>query len=460
MAVEARATEDRWTSTQRTVAVASVVVGVVLRWWALGSARLSFDEAFTGAYADLPLGQIPGALRANDSHPPLDYVLRHWVSGQHSEFWLRAPSAVFATAALVVVAWWMRRRGWFGVAVVVLFALAPFQLLYGRQARMYALMCLIGVLLAVIAERWLKGQGERRLAVAVAALLVVACLDHAGGLLLAGGVFLVPGLRRDRAAWEWRGAVVGAVAVWAVLWGPSFLEQADGGHGLWIPHTDLTSADGLVNGMVSLLEGTFGLVTALTLLGGAALLATRPRLARIWGALFLVPLALVVLAGLRYRIVIPRTLAGSSWAVPVAWAAAGEWVLRRSRPIAAVLVAVMALLWVRSLPTAMGFDEGTGTPALAARDAVQPGDGLLVHPNWLWPLAWWNLDTDRGSDLPPAMADVDGWYWVRPGAEPTGRTWVLEPISYHLDTSRWPSCAPFEQVGDEWELGCVVTGGS
>ncbi len=289
MAVETQVTEDRWTSTQRAVVAASVVVGVVLRWWALGSARLSFDEAFTAAYADLPLSDIPDALRGHDSHPPLDYLLRHWLAGLHSEFWLRAPSAVFATAALVVVAWWMRRRSWFGVAVVVLFAVAPFQVLYGRQARMYALMCLLGVVLAVISERWLDGRGERRLAMAMAVVVVLACLDHAGGLLLAAGVLVVPGLRRDRASWEWRGAVVAALAAWALLWAPSFLDQADGNSALWIPHTDLSSADGLVNGLVSLLEGTFGLVTVLTLLGGAALLAVRPRLARLWGALFSSP---------------------------------------------------------------------------------------------------------------------------------------------------------------------------
>jgi hypothetical protein len=118
------------------------------------------------------------------------------------------------------------------------------------------------------------------------------------------------------------------------------------------------------------------------------------------------------------------------------------------------------VLWVRSLSTALTYDEGTGTAAVAAREMVQPGDGLLVHPNWLWPLAWWNLETDRGGAPPPAMADVDGWYWVRPGAAATGTTWVLHPRAYAFDTGRWPSCGPTEELGDGWLVDCVVTGGS
>ena len=153
-----------------------------------------------------------------------------------------------------------------------------------------------------------------------------------------------------------------ALLAWAVLWAPAFFDQAQGDHALWIPHTDPSSTDGLVNGMVSLLESTYGLVTAMTFLGGAALFVTRPRLARVWGALFLVPFALVVIAGFKYRIVIPRTLAASSWAVPVAWAAAGEWVVRRSRPIAAVLAIVMSLLCVPPVVDVAELRRGHGHP--------------------------------------------------------------------------------------------------
>ncbi len=460
MAVVAEVGQERWSTSQRGVALVAVGVGLVARWWSLGGSGVSFDEAFTAAYSSLPIGDIPGALRANDSHPPLDYLLRHLVAGAHSEFWLRAPSAVFSGAALVVVALWMRRRGWFGVGVVALFAVSPFQLLYGRQARMYALLTLIGVLLAVLTERWLAGDRRARIAVAVGALLLVACLDHAGGLLLAAGVFTVPGLSRERSAWWWRAAPVAAVAVWVGLWSSSFLDQASRNTGLWIPRSTPDSLDGAVNGMVSLLEGTRWTVTLLTVGGGVALYVAHRRLGRVWLSLFAVPFAVMALAGLHYHVVLPRTLAASAWAIPVAWAALVEWTVRRWVPIGVVLAGILAVIVLRSVPTAIRFDEGYERPVATAVAQVQPGDGLLVHPYWLWPLAWWNDTPGRGDAPPPAMEGVDGRYWLWPGAQPTGRTWVVEPKVYRLDTSRWQMCSEWQELSDEWELGCVVTGGS
>ena len=215
MAVSVQVDHERWTTAQRWSAGVSILVGVVARWWALGAAGLSFDEAFTAAYSRLPLHEIPGALRQADSHPPLDYVLRHPLVDAHSELLLRAPSAVFSIAALVLVAGWMSRRSWFGVGVVAIFALDPFLVLYGRQARMYALMTLLGVGVAILSERWSRGDTRPTVVAAVGGLLTLACLDHAGGLFLAVGVATLPGLRRDRDAWWWRAAPAVAVAVWA-----------------------------------------------------------------------------------------------------------------------------------------------------------------------------------------------------------------------------------------------------
>jgi hypothetical protein len=460
MAVVVEVEQARWSPLQRGVALVAVAAGLLARWWALGAPGLSFDEAFTAAYSSLPIGDIPGALRANDSHPPLDYLLRHFVVDTHSELWLRAPSAALSSVALVVVALWMRRRGWFGIAVVAFFALSPFQLLYGRQARMYALMTLIGVLLAVLTERWLGGDRRARVVVAVGALLVVACLDHAGGLLLAVGVLSVPGLGRDRSSWWWRAAPAAAVGAWVVLWATSFLDQASRNTGLWIPRTTPDSLDGAVNGMVSLLEGTRWTVTLLTLGGGIALWVAHRRLGRVWVSLFAVPFLVMALAGLHYHVVLPRTLAASAWAVPVAWAALVQWTFRRWVPVGVAVAALLAVMTLRSVPTAIDFDEGYDQPVATAVAQVQPGDGLLVHPYWLWPLAWWNGTPGRGEPAPPSMEGVDGRYWLWPGAGSTGRTWVVEPKVYRLDTSGWEMCSDWRELSDEWELGCVVTGGS
>ena len=201
------------------------MVGLVLRWWDLGGPKATFDEAFTGVYSHLPLSQIAAGLRAEDAHPPLDYLIRHWFGATGDTAALRVPSAVFASLALVVMALWMRRRGWFGVTAVALTSVSTFQLLYAHQARMYALMVLCGTLVALAAEAWWHDPSARWRWL-MGSALVVALFDHSSALLLAGAIVLFPGRRRDGEAWRWRATAVGAVGVWVLVWGRSFAEQA------------------------------------------------------------------------------------------------------------------------------------------------------------------------------------------------------------------------------------------
>jgi uncharacterized membrane protein len=462
MAVETSVEPGRWTSAQRPIVGAAVVLGVVARWWALGASGLTFDEAFTAAYSRLPVVDIPSALRANDSHPPLDYLIRHLFVGPHSELVLRAPSAVFSTLALVLVTVWMRRRSWFGVGVVALFALSPFQLLYGREARMYALMTLLGVAVAMLGERWLRGDHRVGVAVAVGVLVAVACLDHAGGLFLAAGVAVLPGLSRYREAWWWRAAPVAGVAVWAVLWAPSFLDQATVSTASWVPLTSPNTAADVISGLATFTEGTRWIVAPLVLAGVVCTWVLDRVLGRLVVALFVVPFGLLAFTGLHFHVLLPRTLAASAWAVPVVLASLVAWLWGQRMVLGVAVAVLVVVMTLRSLPRAVDYDEGTSAAVARGLASVPPGDGLMVHPRWWWPLATWNGAGGgiRGDEPPTVLNGVDGWYWVRPGAEPTGRTWVLGPASYRLDTSRWPSCGPLEPLGDDWELSCVVTGGS
>lgn len=451
--------ERSWTRRQWALAGLAATVGTLGRWWALGASGLSFDEAFTAEYARLPLSELPGALRAADSHPPLDYLLRHALVGAHAEWLLRAPSAVFSTLALLLVVAWMRRRSWFGLAVVVLCAAGPFLVLHGRQARMYALLTLLGVALAMLAERWWRGDERRGLVAAVAALVAVACLDHAGGLFLAVGVASLPGLRRDAAAWWWRAAPVAGVALWAVVWGPSFLDQTARGSSSWVPLTSPGSVAATLAGLASFVAGAEWLVVALLVAGALCLRVVDRTLARLLACLFGVPFCLLVLVGLRFHVLLPRSLAGSAWAAPVALAALVTWLWRRRVALGVSAVVLVAAVSARSLARAVTFDEGASSAVRLAVAAVEPGDGLLVHPGWWWPLAAWNgTGGDRAGEPPPAaLRNADGWYWERPGDGPTGRTWVLRPSSYAFDTSRWPGCGSVD-LGEEWAVDCVVTG--
>ena len=125
----------------RRLALAAVVLaGTALRLWRVGAARATFDEAYTGMYSHLPVREIAGALRAEDAHPPLDYLLRHPFGGIGDTVALRAPSVAIGIATLLLVAWWVGRRGWWGVTAVALTSVSSFHLLYARTARPYALL--------------------------------------------------------------------------------------------------------------------------------------------------------------------------------------------------------------------------------------------------------------------------------------------------------------------------------
>ena len=80
---------------------AFVLVGIVLRCWALGSTRLSFDETFTAMAARLPVTTLFTYLRHADTHPPLDYLIRVPLARAGvSDGWFRFPSVVESVLAL------------------------------------------------------------------------------------------------------------------------------------------------------------------------------------------------------------------------------------------------------------------------------------------------------------------------------------------------------------------------
>ena len=213
----------------RGTAVALVLlVGLagVVRFWALGAARLNYDESFTAMAGRLPVGSLFDFLRLHDSHPPLDYLLRAPLARAGvSEFWFRAPSAILSLGAVALFAWWMRERGRFGLIATALMAVSAFEAVHGREARMYAELELLGVAIAVLAAAWLATPRYWH-APALGALVFVGLVTHVSMFLLAAGLLALPGRRTDREAWRWRAAIGLGVVAWVVVWGPSFTVQA------------------------------------------------------------------------------------------------------------------------------------------------------------------------------------------------------------------------------------------
>jgi uncharacterized membrane protein len=326
------------------VLAALVVAGAVLRvWWAL-SCGLTFDETFTAMAGRRSLTAMLDYLATTDSHPPLDYLLRMPLARMGaSDLAFRFPSIVFSVTALALFAWWMRGRGVVGIVATGLMAVSGFAIAYGSEARMYALLELLGVVAAVTAESWLR-EPKRAHAWVVCGLVFVGCLDHASMLLLAGGLMALAGVRRDRDAWRWRFGVAIGLLLWVPLWGPSLLRQQQGSHTSWIPPT---SARGFVDAVVSQVTLTDGVtwMIALGVVAGTVCLArSHRRLFAVWCSCAGLPFVAAAAIGVLTPFFLNRTLTFAMWAPVLAVGALVGAIWRRWRA-AGVVVATILRSW-------------------------------------------------------------------------------------------------------------------
>ena len=434
-------------STARTTAwalAALVAVGAVLRIWGLGANRLGYDEAFTAMAGRLPLGDLFRHLRLNDSHPPLDYLLRAPLARAGvDEFLFRLPSALCSVAALALFAVWMRRFGVAGVFATGLFAVSAFELIHGRTARMYAELELIGVLVAMLAFAWLD-RPRRWHAPAVALLACAALLTHVSGFLLAGGLVAVAGLRRDREAWRWRAGVAAGGAAWAVLWGRSFLVQARGGHSDWIPRT---TVDGIVHtfGRLVAYDPRFAAPILLGVTAGTVVVWRRDRrLGRVLVCCSFVPMLLAAAAGTVEPVLLDRALTVAAWGPMLAIGFLLVGFGRVARPIGVVAVAVVAVVAVGAGIHVVATTTGPDRVLRHLEAVARPGDLVAIRPAGKLPEIEWSLGVR--SHQPYRVVKVQGLAnssGILLGAGPwSGTTWLLDWSHRPLPGGAGTACAP------------------
>jgi hypothetical protein len=191
------------------------------------------DEGLSVGIASHPLSAIPHVLR-HDGSPPLYYVLLHfWISAfGSSEVSGHAFSLLCSMLTVPLAAWaawslWGRRAG---LNAAVLFAFNAFLTNYAQEARMYALMGLLGVMATA---GFLHGfvYRRRRYLIMFAVAQALMLYTHAWGIFFGVGaaLALIPvwlasddrrGLIRDAVY-----AFVGA-GVLFLPWLPTFLYQA------------------------------------------------------------------------------------------------------------------------------------------------------------------------------------------------------------------------------------------
>jgi uncharacterized membrane protein len=306
---------------------------------ALGTASLPLwlDELITVYWSQLPLGYLLGAGARNETNPPLYYVMMHgWIDVfGDSPLSMHVPPLIFASLTVPVV--YLAAKTLFdrGTALLagLLVSVDPFWVMYGQEARCYALLGLFYALaflaLAVVFTRRGGGAPPRRwlalfvLAVSAGLYLHFTALLFLAACFVVAGVDLVADWPRSRAAilpWVWAGVATAlCIAV------PVFLavSQAGAVSIKWIPPlSGLVVWNFLASALLSPLcwTGWTALVCGALLLVAPAAGAWRLRLSRPqWLLLLVLPALfclLLFLASLKLPMVIPRV--GIFLAMPAA----------------------------------------------------------------------------------------------------------------------------------------------
>ena len=145
--------QTRWIATLAAI----VLAGAALRLFHLGKESLWLDEAFSVSIARTTIAHIIEETSL-DFHPPLYYVvLYYWVHWFDSlDATVRLLSVVFSLGT--IVATWAVGRRLFGInsalIAVALVACSRFQIEFAQEARMYALLGLLGVVATYCLMRW------------------------------------------------------------------------------------------------------------------------------------------------------------------------------------------------------------------------------------------------------------------------------------------------------------------
>jgi uncharacterized membrane protein len=107
------------------------------------------DEVFSVQLASKPFAEVISESLRDTPHPPLHNILLHlWIKAfGASEISVRTLSILFSAAFLLMTYRFFRRllALWLALGLLSIFALSPFFVYYGQQARPYALIALLSI---------------------------------------------------------------------------------------------------------------------------------------------------------------------------------------------------------------------------------------------------------------------------------------------------------------------------
>ena len=386
----------------------------------LGAARLErrplwMDEAFDVHFTTLPWGQYVDVIRAMEMSQALYLmVLKPFLTLTSTAEWAaRMPSVVFAAAACALtVPLGARLLGsrLAGVVAGLLLACNAFSVEWSQQARTYSLSMLAAVVVTYLfvraAEsnswgRWLTYGVVSGLAVYGHFFVALVVIAHYPALLAIG---------RTSAVKRWAvGAGIGLLLAAPAL---NFAVNHDNGQAGWVPPLSWR----LVEETLDSLAGGNDVLLALAL-GGVLLLAWRAfrHVGEAWRHVVIAswvtaPLAIALVMSYfkplyadRYLIVVLPALAMSAAALVTVGGRA---------PAITATAAILGF----SLNGVRDWYEGPieqdwRAAARLVEQRAAPGDRILIHPEWLAPVAGYYLTAEPDTgDLGPRTTWVVSYF--------------------------------------------------
>ena len=125
-----------------------VILGlsILVKYIYMHGKGLWYDELQSVTHASLPFSDMLISIRTYDPHPSLYYIqLHYWLKLGTSDLWIKSNSVIVlivATASLYFLAYKYFNRHT-AIIAALLFAIAPYAVNYGTEARMYSLWMLL-----------------------------------------------------------------------------------------------------------------------------------------------------------------------------------------------------------------------------------------------------------------------------------------------------------------------------
>jgi mannosyltransferase len=380
-----------------------ILSGMLLRFTALNRQSLWFDEVDVVVRAQQPL---PDVLRtfvaAGENGPLYNILLALWIRiAGISEIAVRFPSAVAGTLAIPLLYLLARRIAGLQVGLVAagLLAISPYHVWYSQEAKMYTLVVLLGLASTyALVEALLRN--ERWWWVAYGVVTTLMFYTHVATVL----VFAAQTLYVIAAHRRWRGRERRWLAVAAFLTVPYLpiaawaMRVIGGSVQTWQPDVSLWEAVRIFGTRFAIhrydvpLQERAALLYALLAVGGLLALALVRQRERWWLlalALAVVPVVGLWAVSLRQSVFSDRYGIVALPAYLTLVAAALVWLNRRRLlwPLGIVaLFFVVAIAWVglRDVNRAHTAQKEDWRSAYAwIADRQQPGDALIVHPNYI-----------------------------------------------------------------------------